>query len=470
MTGPSSSIGRRRNYVWRQGEPQDEQPGLPRSARGGPVRRKREPEGKQPPANPRRVALDVLTAVFERKLPLDEALASARRLPELETRDRAFVRMLVATTLRRLGQIDAVLKPRLNHAPKEPRTRHTLRMGAAQLLFMDTPAHAAVGQSVELAGKTGPQGLINAVLRRIATDGPGEVAEQDAERLNTPNWLWHAWVDAYGQEATRAIARVHMAEPSLDFSIKGDRDAWASRLAALPVGDATLRRHEGGQVEELAGYKDGAWWIQDAAAALPARLLGDVSERDVLDLCAAPGGKTAQLAVAGARVTAIELSEARAERLRANLRRLKLDAELVVADALAWEPGRRFARVLLDAPCSATGTIRRHPDVAWNKTPDTMAQMTDTQKRLLDRAASWLEPGGTLVYAVCSLQPEEGPDIVAAVLAERSELERQAIAPDERSGLPVDVTEEGAIRTLPCHLAEQGGMDGFYIARLRRKD
>lgn len=467
MTGPSSSIGRRRNYVWRQGEP-DEKPGLPRSARGGPVRRKREPESKQPPPNARRIALDILTAIFERNLPLDEALASARRLPELEPRDRAFVRMLVATTLRRLGQIDAVIKPRLKHAPKEPRTRHTLRMGVAQLLFMDTPAHAAVGQSVELVSGTGPQGLVNAVLRRIAEQGAAEVAQQDADRLNTPNWLWHTWVEAYGQETARAIAHAHMTEPPLDFSLKSDRAPWVSRLDAVPVGDDGLRRHEGGSVEELPGYRDGEWWIQDAAAALPARLLDIAPGQRVLDLCAAPGGKTAQLAASGAAVTAVELSASRAERLRSNLRRLKLEAEVIVADAMDWQPTRPFGRILLDAPCSATGTMRRHPDVAWNKTPETVLQMAGVQKALLTRALAWLEPGGVLVYAVCSLQPEEGPGVVEAALAETPGIERLPIAPDERRGLPVDITAEGAVRTLPSHLAEQGGLDGFYIARLTR--
>jgi len=421
-------------------------------------------------ASPRRIALDVLDRVLGEARPLDDTFAGHPALVRLEPRDRAFARLLVTTVLRRLGQIDALLDQLVRTRPKAVRVHNLLRLGAAQLLFLETPAHAAVAETVALA--TGPhgfaRGLANAVLRRLARDGKERLAEQDAARLNTPDWLWRSWCDAYGEPIARAIAEAHLLEPPLDLSVKADPDGWAARLGGTHLFGHTVRRPAGGAIEDLPGYVEGAWWVQDAAAALPARLLGDVRGRTVIDLCAAPGGKTAQLAAGGARVFAVELSERRAERLRANLQRLELEAEIVVADALEWRPPAPVGHVLLDAPCSATGTIRRHPDVAWHKTPADVMRMAELQGRLLEAAVEMLAPGGVLVYASCSLQPEEGPQVIERALAAGLPLTRLPVEARELEGLPVDLTKEGDVRTLPCHLAERGGLDGFFIARLRR--
>jgi 16S rRNA (cytosine967-C5)-methyltransferase len=419
----------------------------------------------------------VLDDVLARNAPLDESLA-ARITGALEQRisirDRAFARNLAATTLRRLGQIDDLIAAYISRPlPASAHTpRNILRLGAAQLVFLEMPAHAAVNETVALAaGRRAERykGLVNAVLRRLAAEGKARAAAQDAARLDTPDWLWKSWRAAYGEAMARRIAEAHLAEPPLDISVRGDAAAWAARLDAdiLPTG--SLRRRVGGLVSELPGYAEGAWWIQDAAAALPARLLGGVAGQRVVDLCAAPGGKTAQLAAAGAQVIAIEQSKPRLERLRENLARLKLVAELVAADAAAWKAAAPADAVLLDAPCSATGTIRRHPDLPWRKTAKDLPALATGQHRLLANAATMVKPGGRLVYAVCSLQPEEGPAIVARFLKANSHYALEPVAQGEIPGAAEFVAADGTLRTLPCHWSERGGLDGFYIARLRRR-
>jgi 16S rRNA (cytosine967-C5)-methyltransferase len=415
----------------------------------------------------------VLDDVFARNAPLDESLA-ARLEPGLEQRDRAFARHLAATTLRRLGQIDALIAECVSRPlPAAAHTaRNILRLGAAQLVFLETPAHAAVNETVALATARGAaryKGLVNAVLRRLAADGAGRAAAQDAPRLDTPDWLWRAWSACYGEPTARRIAEAHLAEPPLDISVRRDPAAWAARLDAELLPTGSLRRSTGGLVAELPGYAEGAWWIQDAAAALPARLLGDVRGLRVIDLCAAPGGKTAQIAGAGARVTAVEQSKPRLARLRENLARLKLEAECVAADAATWRPAAPADAVLLDAPCSATGTIRRHPDLPWRKSAEDLPALAAAQQRLLANAAAMVKPGGRLVYAVCSLQPEEGPAVVARFLGGRRAFEPEPVAPDEIPGTAEFVAADGTLRTLPCHWAKRGGLDGFYIARLRAR-
>lgn len=419
----------------------------------------------------RRVALDVLDRVLGQQQPFDDTFAGHPALASLSVRDRAFARLLLTTTLRRLGQIDAVVECFVTTPPRSMAIRNLLRLGAAQLLFLDTPAHAAVAETVALCAHRNRSvtGFANAVLRRIAREGKARLEGQDPARINTPDWLWQAWQEAYGEATAEKIATIHLAEPPLDLTIKRDLDRWTQRLDAQQLFDQSVRRAVGGPVEQLPGYDEGGWWVQDAAAALPARLLGDLSGRQVIDLCAAPGGKTAQLCVQGARVTSVEISAKRALRLQGNLARLKLDAEVVVADALEWRPAEPAAHVLLDAPCTATGTIRRHPDIAWHKTPADVAKMAALQTRLLTAAVEMVKPGGTVVYASCSLQPEEGPEMIAAALASDLPVERLAVQPAELGGLPVDITAEGDVRTLPCHLAERGGIDGFYITRLRRR-
>lgn len=416
----------------------------------------------------RRAALSALDGVLRRRRSLDEAVEGA-----LADADRAFARRLAATTLRRLGQVDALVSACLSGKPPPGAVTDVLRLGAAQLLFMGVAPHAAVDTSVELARQAGFPGhakLVNAVLRRLGREGAAMVAAQDGARdpgrLNTPDWLWESWSAAYGEDTARAIAAAHLAEPPLDITAK-DPAAWAAPLEARVMPTGTLRRAAGVQVSALPGHDDGAWWVQDMAAALPARLLGDVDGKRVADLCAAPGGKTAQLAAAGARVTALDRSEPRTRRLRANLARLGLDAEVVVADAARWRPEAPFDAILLDAPCSATGTLRRHPDAAWLKRPEDVAKLAGVQDALLDAAAAMLRPGGVLVYCVCSLQPEEGPGRIAGFL-ERAPVRLEPVRADEVGGLADLVTSGGVLRTLPCALAAEGGMDGFFAARLIR--
>ncbi len=424
----------------------------------------------------RRTALAVLQAVLDDGRPLDDALAQNPVLPKLAPRDRGFARLLAATVLRRLGQTDALIDHCLDRPLKrrDIALRHILRLGAVQLLFLGTPAHAAVSTSLELARGprlAGQRGLLNAVLRRLAREGSDLVATQDAARLNMPDWLWKRWCAAYGETTTRAIAAAQLAEPPLDLSCKADdSEAWAKRLEAeiLPGGSLRLKSGQG-DVARLPGYAEGAWWVQDAAAAVPARLLGDVAGKTVLDLCAAPGGKTAQLAAAGAEVIAVERAANRLKRLEENLQRLGLAAATVAADAAAWQPPQPADAVLLDAPCSATGTLRRHPDIAWLKGPDQIAGLTEAQDRLLEAAVTMLKPGGLLVYAVCSLQPEEGPERIAALLERNDSMVRLPVTEEELPGMAEALTAEGDFRSLPCHLAAQGGVDGFYACRLKRR-
>jgi 16S rRNA (cytosine967-C5)-methyltransferase len=431
----------------------------------------------------RSCATAVVHDVLRRRRPFDEALSGRPAFGALDPRDRAFVRQIAATTLRRLGQIDAVIAHCLDRPlpDKAAMANDILRTGMAQLLFMDTPRHAAVDRTVaQFAGRAlAPyRGLANAVMRRVARDGAALIADHDAARLNTPDWLWHSWQAAYGDETCRHIAAIHATEPPLDITTRDDAPGWAARLEAeiLPTGG--LRRETGGRVPDLAGFAEGAWWVQDAAAALPAGLLiggldglgGAADELRVADLCAAPGGKTAQLAAAGLRVTAVDRSPARMKRLSDNLRRLNLKAELIEAQIEDWRPAARFDAVLLDAPCTATGTIRRHPDIAWLKSEADVARMARIQSRLLGVAGDLVQPGGLLVYSVCSLQPQEGPLAIAEFLATGAPFERVAVTPEEIGGLTDAITPAGEMLTLPCHLAEKGGLDGFYAARLRRVD
>jgi 16S rRNA (cytosine967-C5)-methyltransferase len=415
----------------------------------------------------RRVALEVLVACLDKGQPLDDALAQHRGFPALDPRDRAFVRLLLATTLRRLGEIDEVLGL-LIERPLEGANalgHQVLRLGAAQLLFLGTPAHAAVDTSVRLiesAHLPHLKGLANAVLRRVAAEGVALLGDRDPARLNTPAWLWESWVTSYGEATTRAIAAAHLNEAPLDLTPRGDALFWAGRLDAELLPSGTLRRAAGGIVSDLPGFAEGAWWVQDAAAALPARLLGDIKGQQVADLCAAPGGKTLQICAAGALVTAVDISARRMIRVGENLKRAGLSAELVTADASKWMPPEKFDAVLLDAPCSGTGTLRRHPDIAWLKDEEDVTRLTLAQDRLLVHALTLLKPGGLLVYAVCSLQEDEGPARIAALLLHRPSVKRLPIQSAELPGFGDAITAQGDVRTLPPM-----GADGFYIARLQ---
>ncbi len=431
----------------------------------------------------RRLATDVLAEVLHRKRPLDdvlEALSRRRDWLALEPRDRGFVRVLAMTALRQHGGLTALLSPLLRTPlPNDgARIELILKLGAAQLLLLDTPAHAAIDLAVEQA-RAEPQGgrftgLVNAVLRRIARDGAAQWTVIDHARANTPDWLWAGWVAAYGEVTARKIATAHLAEPGLDLTVKqaGAAPALAAQLGGALLATGTVRLPSSGAVAALPGFDAGDWWVQDAAAALPARLLGDVRGKSVADLCAAPGGKTAQLAAASALVTAVDSSRPRLARLAANLERLHLQAELVHADLDNWRPERVFDAILLDAPCSATGTLRRHPDIALHRTPEEVVRQAARQARLLRRAVPLLAPGGMLVFCTCSLEAAEGPDLIAPFLAEHPAMRLDPIAAVAEGIDAVWVTTDGALRTLPCHNLGSSevaaGMDGFFAARFRR--
>jgi 16S rRNA (cytosine967-C5)-methyltransferase len=428
----------------------------------------------------RRVAADFLDGVLRRHRPLDEQLEggeTSSAFAALAERDRALARKLVGTVLRRLGTLRHLLGSALDRGfPADaPRVETILLIGAAQLFWLDVADHAAVDLAVRLAQADRRAarypGLVNAVLRRMARDGRTALAGLDMAALDTPEWLLARWRRAYGEATTRAIAAAHGEEPPLDLTVKHDREAWAARLRGRVLATGTVRLVAHGPVSLLPGYAEGAWWVQDAAAALPARLLGDVAGRRVADLCAAPGGKTAQLAAAGARVTAVDRSPGRLTRLRENLARLGLAADTVAADALEWE-AEPFDAVLLDAPCTSTGTIRRHPDIPWLKREVDLAAMTALQARLLDKAVTLTRPGGTLVYCTCSLEPEECETQISALLARTPGLVRRPLAAAELDGQADFVTPVGDLRTLPCHWPDpdprMAGLDGFYAARLER--
>jgi 16S rRNA (cytosine967-C5)-methyltransferase len=423
------------------------------------------------PLASRQAAVEILVSCLDKGQPLDEALARHAGFAGLDPRDRAFVRLLLATTLRRLGEIDVVLAALIERPLEGPNAagRQVLRLGAAQLLFLGTPPHAAVDTSVRLiedAHLPHLKGLANAVLRRISREGAAILGDRDPARLNTPQWLWASWAEAYGEETTRAIAAAHLIEAPLDLTPRSNVDFWAGQLEAEVLPTGTLRRTGGGHIAELPGFAEGAWWVQDAAATLPVRLLGDIAGKRVADLCAAPGGKTMQLCAADANVTAVDISARRMVRVGENLARAGLAAELVTADASKWTASEPFDAILLDAPCSGTGTLRRHPDIAWLKDEEDVGRLTLTQDRLLLHAVQQLKPGAMLVYAVCSLQEDEGLARIEALLARDSRLRRVPVQPAELPGLDGAITRDGDVRTLPSMWAERGGLDGFYVARL----
>jgi 16S rRNA (cytosine967-C5)-methyltransferase len=405
----------------------------------------------------RLLALSLLRAVFERHRPLDEALDA---LPPADPRDRAAAHRIAATVLRRAGTLDAVLEPYIKRSPPDA-VRLILRLGAAQLLFLQTPAHAAVATSVELARaqKLVPfAGLVNAVLRRVAESGAAMLPDLDSPRLDTPGWLWAAW----GARA-RAIAMAHQQEAPLDLTLLADTPP----PEAMRLPNGSIRFPPGTRVADIPAFAAGQAWVQDAAAALPALLLAARPGEQVADLCAAPGGKTAQLAAAGAHVTAIESNERRIPRLRENLDRLTLRADIIQADATLWRPPAPLDAILLDAPCSATGTIRRHPDILHIKRETDLPGLVAAQDRLVQSASDMLRPGGRLIYAVCSLQPEEGPHRAEA--AARFGLTRSPFTEAELQAIPEARTERGEMRTDPAMWGERGGVDGFFAVRFVKK-
>jgi 16S rRNA (cytosine967-C5)-methyltransferase len=441
-----------------------------------------------PPSPPglaaRVAAVRIIDHVMTDRATLDEAMDAAFDGPDLdprdhlESRDRAFARAIASTVLRRSGELEAVLCACLTKPPKSQGQAWPILMaGAAQLLMLDTPPHAAIGLAVDQVRADHRArhltGLVNAVLRRVALEGRDVLASLDVVAANTPPRLLDRWTLTYGAEMARAIAAASLQEAPLDVSVKSDASGWAERLDGIVLPTGSVRLIGKGAIEDLPGFGEGAWWVQDAAASLPARLVGDVAGREVADLCAAPGGKTAELAVAGAKVTAVDGSEARVRRLRTNLDRLGLTnaVAIEVADVTTWAPGRQFDAVLLDAPCTATGTIRRHPDILHLRSEVDVARLVPIQSALLNAAADLVRPGGVLVYCTCSLEPEEGRDQIAQFLAGEPAFVREPVRSEEVGGLSHLISADGDLRTLPCHgfgTDTATGMDGFFAARLRR--
>ncbi len=420
-----------------------------------------EPEPIDPELAARAAALDVLEAALNRRGGLDEALAGPNFM-RLAPQARAFARAMVMATLRHIGPIDRALDTKLSKEPSG-NIRNLLRLGAAQLYFMDTPDFAAVDTSVNLAPKP-MRGMVNAVLRGLQRAGPLSDDPHDF----APPWLLPRWTAAFGAEDALAIARMIVEEPATDLTLRdpAEAESLAAPLDATPLPGGTLRTALRGDITGWSGFHEGQWWVQDAAAAIPARLLHAKPGETALDMCAAPGGKTFQLAAAGAKVTALDRSAGRLKRVTEGLVRMGLTAEVAMADAAQWSDPRTFDAVLLDAPCSATGTFRRHPDVLWNAKPGDIARLVQSQTRLLASAAAHTAPGGRLVYSVCSLEPEEGEAQVASFLARHKDFTLDPITAGEGGAPVASFSDKGWLRVLPHHL--DGGIDGFFVARFRR--
>jgi len=425
----------------------------------------------EPAGLPARIAAqDLLAEVLHRRRPLEAALD---RLGHLPRRDAGFARAIVSETLRHMGELDALIRVFITKLPASHRAGpafEILLAGACELLFLGVAPHAAVDAANRLAQRDTKavhfKSLINAVLRRVAREGAAVMPDQDAARLNTPDWLWTRWQHAYGEDLTRAIAQSHRAQPPLDIVLKPDIAAEQTPSGERILSDV-LRLPAGTDPDSLPGYA-GGWWVQDIAASLPARLLGDVREQSVLDLCAAPGGKTLELASLGARVTSVDRDEARLDRVRQNLDRVGLSAQVIASDVRDFRPAGQVQFVLLDAPCSATGTIRRHPDLPWIKGAADVISCAATAAELLESAAQMTAAGGVLVFSVCSLEPEEGEEQITLFLTSNANFAREPVDPFLPEACRELVTSAGDLRTLPCHLGDKGGMDGFYAARLRR--
>jgi 16S rRNA (cytosine967-C5)-methyltransferase len=417
----------------------------------------------------RDAALALAQAALARRGGFEEALNLAP-FRDLAPRERAFARALATILLRRLGHIDAALDAKLQKPPPEA-VRWLLRLGAAQVLFMGVAAHAAVSTTVDQAAArpaTRPfKGLVNAILRGLTRDGAPEAAPETL----APPWLWARWRSAFGLEAAQRIAAAIAEEPAIDLTPRDPADLPA--LATLMEGEAvggSLRLRRKGEVSDWPDFDAGRWWVQDAAAAVPARLLGVQPGESALDLCAAPGGKTMQLAAAGARVTALDRAPARLKRLAENLARVGLEAESVAADAMSWADARTFDAVLLDAPCSATGTFRRHPDVLWGSSPADVGKLAVLQHRLLDATAARVRPGGRLVYCVCSLEPEEGEAQAEGFLRRHPGFRTVPVTPGEAGLLAPALTPQGWARLLPGRPEQGVDGDGFFAARFVRAD
>jgi 16S rRNA (cytosine967-C5)-methyltransferase len=424
---------------------------------------------------PRRIAARVFTEVMKRQWTIESALEAAPGYNGMEARDRAFARAMTATAIRRVGQTETVLNSFLSKPLNETSTsaQAILMIGATQLLWMDVPAHAVVSSAVDLAAERPDarklKGLINAVLRKVANQGSA-IATTAPPQENLPEWLRTSWRKAYGPGRLSRMSDVVLKSPPLDLTLKDPSQAelWAERLDARILPTGSLRRDVIGDITALPGFEEGAWWAQDVAAAIPARLLNIQPKERVVDLCAAPGGKTMQLAAAGGLVTAIDSSATRLKRVSQNLARTGLDARIIATDGRGWTPKRPVDAVLLDAPCTATGTLRRHPEAAWIKRPADVYKMRDIQLALVKSAEKMLRPGGRLVVCTCSLQPEEGEFLAIEIARQYKNLQPSPVDESEVPGLSKAITTDGFLRLTPANWSDHGGMDGFFIARFTK--
>jgi len=449
------------------------------NAKGGGAPRPAAPS--KPGLAARAAAAKILAAVIDRKTPLDGMLDAEGGNPAyraLSESDRALVRAILNSALRHLPRIEAAISSLLESPlPDGARAlHHVLVVGAAQILYLAVPDHSAVDLAVEQANQD-PRNrrfakLVNAILRRLGREKE-DILARVADVPAMPTWFLERLEAAYGREAALKVSEAQLEPAAIDLTVKGDAEGWASRLngTVLPTGGVRLAAFDGA-IPSLEGFSEGAWWVQDAAASIPAKLFGPIAGKSVVDLCAAPGGKTAQLVLAGAKVTALEQSANRMKRLSANLARLGFEAETVQSDMAKYEPAELFDAALLDAPCSSTGTTRRHPDVLWTKGPEDIAKLAALQERLLRHALTLVRPGGIVVFSNCSLDPEEGEALVARVLSDTATVERVPIRAADWPGLEEAITPAGEFRTLPTmlHPGEgfSSGLDGFYAAVLRR--
>ncbi|MEM6811094.1 MAG: RsmB/NOP family class I SAM-dependent RNA methyltransferase [Pseudomonadota bacterium] len=424
----------------------------------------------------RRAAYDVLKQIFIQKQPFDQILSNSQTFSGLEVNDRALTRMMISTVLRQKGTLDILIGKTRDSDISQETIKIILYIGIVQLLFMKIPSHAAINETVELAAKENhsrQKGLVNAILRKIDSQGKDWLSHIDPVQANIPDWLLKPWVEDYGLQKAQNIASASLNEAPLDLTVKDQSrlKKYAEALKADIIMNSGLRLPKTSDITALDGYEEGDWWVQDTASSLPVALLGnDLTGKTVIDLCAAPGGKTAQLAARGAHVIAVDRSTKRLKKLEENLKRLHLSdkVEIVSADGALWQPQEPADIVLLDAPCSATGTLRRHPDIMHLKSRSDIDKLSGLQERLLDNAKTMIKGDGLLIYCTCSLQKKEGENHVQNFLNKNSDFQTVPVKKEKLVGLEKAVTDKNFIRVTPDLLESKGGIDGFFIASLQK--
>jgi 16S rRNA (cytosine967-C5)-methyltransferase len=430
-----------------------------------------DPKKEPRPKDARAIAHKILLKITNESLSLEDAWEQTKEVNALEQRDRSLCRLLILTTLRQLGFLDYRIRQYAKTLEKLPLSAlMALRIGFTHLLFLHSPAHAVVNTCVNLldANDKVMRGLVNAILRKAAANEKQIHDATDGWQQAIPNWLLSTWKKDYGLENLGLIAKASLREPFLDITVKENTAHWQNELKATLLPGGSLRLPHQDDITKLPGFAEGAWWVQDAAAALPALMAGDVKGKLVYDCCAAPGGKTAQFLAAGAKVVAIDQSADRLLRLRENLQRIKMNANILSVNILDFKPNNLADVVFLDAPCTATGTLRRHPDLMLHKNTDDAMRLGALQLRMLSHVATLVKKDGLLIYAVCSIQKQEGEDVIDAFLKKNAQFVRMPITAQDLGGWEEGVTKDGDLRTLPHYMQAFGGMDGFYAARLKK--